>query len=310
MVMTDKSDYMLSFDFDYDNKPENKPMVIVPFSSKQDEWNTLQGIDIRNKFRNGKHKHYRLDSILPCTYGGMIEQYIRHPEAKSLGPDGKPCTAETRGLLQRAHITAGEIRYIDKETSSLWNHGDDLSVLPDSDIGFKIVEYGRGRKVRLPDSIKDEMLVIGIRELMRRGIGQHTIENALHSTIRIKSYRKLQSAIEAYKQERTHPKDNAQAASKRAAPDGNGRGRTIRLVTRGNLKYVVSQNYVWEVSEAQYAKIIDEIKTKGRLGSLNDYGKYLGRIAAQSLEVRSVAVDLGSPRKPHSACLSRVSRSS
>ena len=59
----------------------------------------------------------------------MIEEYVRHPEAKSLGPDGNPCTAETCGLLQRAHITAGEIRYIDKESSSMWAQGDDLSVL-------------------------------------------------------------------------------------------------------------------------------------------------------------------------------------
>ncbi len=51
----------------------------------------------------------------PLTYAHMIEEYIRHPEAKSLGPDGKPCTVETRGLLQRAHITAGRVRYIDKE---------------------------------------------------------------------------------------------------------------------------------------------------------------------------------------------------
>src|SRR6266849_2748991 len=138
MVMTDKSDYMLSFDFDYDNKPKNKPMVIVPFSSEQDEWNKLEGIDIRNKFPNGNHKHYRLDSIHPLNYGHMITQYIRHPEIKSLGPDGKPCTAETRGLLQRAHITAGQIRYVDKETTPFWNEGDDLSVLTDcEETGFR-----------------------------------------------------------------------------------------------------------------------------------------------------------------------------
>jgi hypothetical protein len=91
---------------------ENKPMVIVPFSSKQDEWRKLEGIDIRNKFRNGKYKHYRLDSIRPCTYGGMIEQYIRHPEAKSLGPDGKSCTAETRvPLAASAHHSGRDSLY-------------------------------------------------------------------------------------------------------------------------------------------------------------------------------------------------------
>jgi len=171
-------------------------------TSKQDEWNTLEGIDVHNKFRNGMHKHYRLNDFSPCTYRGMIEQYIRHPEAKSLGPDGKPCTAETPGLLQRAHITAGKIRYIDKETSSMWEQGDDLSVVTDYDeTGFRVIEYGKGRKVMIPDSAKHEMRSMGLRELRRRGIGQHTIEKALRSKIRIKSYRKLLSAIEIYKQE-------------------------------------------------------------------------------------------------------------
>jgi len=76
-------------------------MVIVPFSSRRDEWSKLEGIDIHNKDRRGKYQHYRMDdpNFHPFTYGHMIEQYIRHPEAKSLGPDGKPRTAETRGLF-------------------------------------------------------------------------------------------------------------------------------------------------------------------------------------------------------------------
>jgi len=130
----------------------------------------------------------------------MIEEYMRHPEAKSLSPDGKPCTWEARGLLQRAHITAGKIRYIDKETSSTWAEGDDLSVITDNDeIGFRVIEYGPRRKVTLPDPVRNEMREMGLRELRRRGIGQHTIENALVSTVRIQSYRKIVSAIEQYK---------------------------------------------------------------------------------------------------------------
>jgi hypothetical protein len=37
-------------------------------------------------------------------------------------------------------------------------------------------------------------------------------------------------------------KTNAQMKPKPIAPDGNGKGRTIWIITRGNLKYVVSQN--------------------------------------------------------------------
>ena len=119
-----------------------------------------KGFDIHNRNRRGQYRRYRMDdpNFHPFTYAHMIEEYIRHPEAKSLGPDGKPCTAETRGLLQRAHITAGRIRYIDKETSSMWAQGDDLSVVTDIDeIGFRVIEYGRNRKVTLPDSVKHEI---------------------------------------------------------------------------------------------------------------------------------------------------------
>jgi len=203
MVMTSEA---FSFDFDFDNKPSKKPMVIVPFSSKQGDWGQLEGIDIHNKNRRGKYRRYRLDdpNFHPSTYAHMIEEYIRHPEAKSLGPDGKLCTAETRGLLHRAHITAGKIRYIDKETSSTWTHGDDISVVTDHDeTGFRVIEYGKKRKVVLADSVKQEIkATVGQRELRRRGIGQHTIEKALHSHVRVNTYRKIVAAIAEYKQEK------------------------------------------------------------------------------------------------------------
>jgi hypothetical protein len=203
MVMTSEA---YSFDFDFDNKPSKKPMIIVPFSSRQSEWRDLEGYDIHNKDRRGKYRRYRMNDpdFRPFRYAHMIEEYIRHPEAKSLGSDGKPCTADTRGLLQRAHITAGMVCYIDKETSSMWAQGDDLSVVTDNDeTGFHVVEYGKSRKIALPDSLKREIQETKLqRELRRRGIGQHTIEKALHAHVRVNTYRKIVAAIETYKQER------------------------------------------------------------------------------------------------------------
>ena len=206
MVMTSET---FSFDFDFDNKPSKKPMVIVPFSSKQDEWNKLVGIDIHNKNLRGTYRRYPLGDpyFHPFTYGHMMEEYTRHPEAKSLGSDGKPCTAETRGLLQRAHITAGQVRYIDKETSSMWAHNDDLSVITDNDeVGFRVVEYGKSRKIALLDSLKCEIQRTKLqRELRRRGIGQHTIEKALHAHIRVNTYKKIVAAIAEFKEEKQKP---------------------------------------------------------------------------------------------------------
>ena len=203
MVMTSDK---FSFDFDYDCKPDKKPMVIVPFSSKQNEWHKVEGFDIHNKDRRGCFRHYRMDDpdFHPLTYAHMMEEYIRHPEVKSLGPDGNLCSSKTRGLLQRAHITAGQIRYIDKETSSMWTQGDDLSVVADHDeTGFKVVEYGKNRKIVVPDSLKHEIREARLqRELRRRNIGQHTIEKALHERVRISSYRKIVAAIAEYKEEK------------------------------------------------------------------------------------------------------------
>jgi hypothetical protein len=57
------------------------------------------------------------------------------------------------------------------------------------------------------------MRTMGLRELRRRQIGQHTIEKALCSTVRIKSYRGILAAIEAYKAERAVPSVNRDHAN-------------------------------------------------------------------------------------------------
>ena len=46
------------------------------------------------------------------------------------------------------------------------------------------------------------MREIGLRDLRRRGIGQHTIERALHGQVRVNSYTKILAAMEESKEER------------------------------------------------------------------------------------------------------------
>ena len=64
------------------------------------------------------------------------------PKPRASRPLVPPCAAGTSGLLQRAHIIAGEFRYMGKETDRKWEEGDDISVLE-----FKTTEYGRAKKV-------------------------------------------------------------------------------------------------------------------------------------------------------------------
>ncbi|HEX6803642.1 MAG TPA: hypothetical protein VF133_08190 [Terriglobales bacterium] len=84
------------------------------------------------------------------------------PEAKSLGPDGSPCKADTRGLLKRVHVIAGEIRYVGKETDRKWEEGDDISV-----VEFAATEYGRSARVTASDDIKAKIVEIGINKCAR-----------------------------------------------------------------------------------------------------------------------------------------------
>lgn len=109
---------------------------------------------------------------VPKNFYMLLESYRNHPEAKSLGSDGKPCDADTRGLLQRAHIIANwPPIYIGKESDKHWEEGEDLSLLE-----FKTVEYKRMGYAIATDAQLKRISKIPKRELMRRGVNQHTLE--------------------------------------------------------------------------------------------------------------------------------------
>lgn len=116
-----------------------------------------KGNDIRVVSNNYAFRRWR------CIYRArLLIEYQEHPEAKSLAPDGSRCSPETRGLLKRAHIIAGEFRYVGKETDRKWEEGDDLSILE-----FKSTEYGRSKKVVASEEIKQRITEIGINKCAR-----------------------------------------------------------------------------------------------------------------------------------------------
>jgi hypothetical protein len=53
------------------------------------------------------------------TIDDVIQEHWDHPEAKSLGPDGQPCTGRTRGLLRRRPVLASYIEVTGKESNRL-----------------------------------------------------------------------------------------------------------------------------------------------------------------------------------------------
>ena len=49
----------------------------------------------------------------------VVEAYWEHPEAKSVGPAGRPSTGGTIGLLMRRHVRPSWIQHIGKEANRL-----------------------------------------------------------------------------------------------------------------------------------------------------------------------------------------------
>src|SRR6266849_463896 len=90
------------------------------------------------------------------------EKSVAVMREKSFAPDGTLCKGDTRGLLKRTHIVAGELRYVGKETDHKWEEGDDISVLE-----FKATEYGRSTRVVASEEVKNDISKIGINKCAR-----------------------------------------------------------------------------------------------------------------------------------------------
>jgi len=95
---------------------------------------------------------------------------------KSLAPDGTPCTATTRGLLQRAKIGVRKLVPVGKETDRRWEQGDDPSMI-DSDIFI----YEKRTKLVIADpSERKKWSAIGVRRLIRESkLSQAPVSNAI-----------------------------------------------------------------------------------------------------------------------------------
>jgi hypothetical protein len=98
------------------------------------------------------------------------------PEVKSLAPDGTPCLGTTKGLLQRATISAGKIVPVGKETDRRWEQGEDPSMI-DSDIYV----YEKRTRLVIADPLEmKRWAAIGLRRLIRESkLSQAPVSNAL-----------------------------------------------------------------------------------------------------------------------------------
>ncbi len=199
-----------TFGYAFDRRANEKVLLVCPYSTKQERWLEMECINVHDG------KKYRMvdctkeddpdhNVVFPSQFARLLIQYQEHPEAKSLAPDGGPCRADTRGLLKRAHVIAGELRYVGKETDRKWEEGDDISVLE-----FKTTEYGRSKRVVASEEVKKGIREIGINKCAREsGFDRKNFIRKLDRDILVKrnSYDRFVRWLESYQTQkiRTSP---------------------------------------------------------------------------------------------------------
>jgi hypothetical protein len=107
--------------------------------------------------------------VLAQTFDMVFAQYVRHPESKSLAPDGTRCKGDTFGLLGRYPVTASRFYLIGKETERGWEQSEDIStVLP------SLVRYQTGSVAG--ERLRQRLMKIPLDTLEREtGLSRHSI---------------------------------------------------------------------------------------------------------------------------------------
>jgi hypothetical protein len=146
--------------------------------SDRTRWRSLIGINLfdRQTYQISMSPTETQDNVVPDSFGTILNQYLKKEEAKSLGPDGKPCTKTTRGLLGRTRIVARKIIPVGKETDRSLQHGGDPRSLE-----RRPHVLGPHAKMWVADqSERKRWSKIGVRKLIRTsGLSQTTVYKIL-----------------------------------------------------------------------------------------------------------------------------------
>jgi hypothetical protein len=101
---------------------------IAPYSSKPEEWKTMEFRDLHNPDGPG---YWIWGEKIPCqdlpaqdvlvapTFGDIIGSYMTHPESKFNDVSGRTCRQDTRGVLQRKQLHVFSTHSIGKEANDL-----------------------------------------------------------------------------------------------------------------------------------------------------------------------------------------------
>ncbi len=140
--------------------------LITPFTKERGVWLSAEYVNVYDgkSYKLALNQTPKLDKVIPQTFGYILRLYALHPESKSLAPDGTPCSGNTRGLLQRAHVTVARHRYIGKETDRRWDQGEDLTLLTFAPTEFDAI----GKIARADEALMAKLTTVPIKEAVRK----------------------------------------------------------------------------------------------------------------------------------------------
>jgi hypothetical protein len=99
--------------------------LVAPFETDPRKWEKLRWTNLydatgtRYTIRTRTSPYAVPGEARVKTYRDVLDEYRRHPEAKSLAPDGTLCTGATVGLLRRRPVTALYLTHVGKESNRL-----------------------------------------------------------------------------------------------------------------------------------------------------------------------------------------------
>jgi hypothetical protein len=154
--------------------------LVTPFTLESGRWYRLRYTNVHDGkvYRLTPPDRHRPSEARAKTCGDFVSEYRWHPEAKSLGPDGRRCDRKTQGLLKRTpvNVTANDFRYIGKETDRKWEQGEDISLLES-----ETLEYRPGETARLvaDPELREAVYNVSIRRLAKEaGVSENTVKAA------------------------------------------------------------------------------------------------------------------------------------
>jgi hypothetical protein len=162
--------------------------LLGPFEKNSARWREMPYINIHD----GKTHTLKPPTIpvIVQTFETVFSQYVRHPEYKSVSPEGSPCKADSHGLLRRYPVTATDFHLIGKETERGWEQAEDISTLMPSLVRYQQANSGLGPQ------LQERLKEIPHKVLeCKTGLSRHTILRARRGErVHSKSLRLLRMA--------------------------------------------------------------------------------------------------------------------